>query len=101
MLAEEAWAMCFVAFGFGDSAPNMRERGRTGNGTVYVPMEDIFERLQDREELELQTRCHTRPERGAASTTLSARPSLAVPFAKGLSFEVWAQSFAGKATQQT
>ena len=52
MLSEETWAMCFVEFWFGDAAPNMRERGKKGNGTVFVPMEDIFEWLQDREELE-------------------------------------------------
>ena len=48
-------------FGFGDAAPNMKERGKEGNRKVYVPMEDIFERLQDREELEYHPPSDTVP----------------------------------------
>ena len=44
--------MLFVGFFYGDAVPNVKERGTKGNGTVHVPMEDIFKWLQDREELE-------------------------------------------------
>ena len=52
MFAADTWPKCSVEFFYGDAAPNMKERGMKGNGTVYAPMEDIFEWLQDREELE-------------------------------------------------
>ena len=52
MLSPEAWPKCFVDFFYGDALPNMKERGQKGNYTVYVSLEDLFEWLQDREELE-------------------------------------------------
>ena len=52
MLAPDSWVKCFLEFFYGDAVPNMKERGAKGNRTVYVPLEDIFQWLQDREELE-------------------------------------------------
>ena len=52
MFAADTWPMCSVDVFYGDAAPNMKERGMKGNGTVYVAIKDIFEWLQDREELE-------------------------------------------------
>ena len=52
MFAPETWSKCFLDFFYGDAVPNMPQRGLKGNHTTYVPMEDIFAWLQDREELE-------------------------------------------------
>ena len=52
MFDDDTWPKCCVEFFYGDAVPNMTERGKKGNGTVYVPMQDLFAWLQDREELE-------------------------------------------------
>ena len=83
MLSEETWAMCFIEFGLGDAAPNMKERGKKGNGTVYVPMEDIFEWLQDREELEYHLPSDTVPYEARARSRFD-NPECAAVFGSAL-----------------
>ena len=83
MLSEETWAMCFIEFGLGDAAPNMKERGKKGNGTVYVPMEDIFERLQDLEELEYHLPSDTVPYEARARSRFD-NPECAAVFGSAL-----------------
>ena len=68
MFTPETWAKCFVEFFYGDALPNMKERGRKGNGTTYVAMEDLFAWLQDREELEYQLPSDAVPYRARATS---------------------------------
>ena len=53
----------------------MKEHGQKGNYTVYVSLEDIFERLQDREELETTSR-PMRPRTKRAQRVGSTHPNL-------------------------
>jgi len=55
MFDPQSWTMCFVDFLYGDCTPNMRNR------PVYVPMEEIFPYLQDREELAYALASDTQP----------------------------------------
>ena len=41
MFDEDSWPTCFVEFFYGDAVPNMTERGKKGNGTGCVPMQDL------------------------------------------------------------
>ena len=51
------WTECFTEFWYGDALPNQKERPR------YIPDEDIFKALQDREELEYTLESDERPFR--------------------------------------
>ena len=68
MLAPETWPKCFVEFWFGDALPSMEERGKIGNGTTYVDMGDLFEWLQDREELEYHLPSDETPYKARATS---------------------------------
>ena len=68
MLAPDSWVKCFLEFFYGDAVPNMKERGVKGNHTVHVPLEDIFQWLQDREELEYQLPSDAAPYRARATS---------------------------------
>ena len=58
----------FLEFFYGAAVPNMKERGMKGNRTVHVPLEDIFQWLQDREELEYQLPSDAAPYRARATS---------------------------------
>ena len=78
MFAPDTWPKCFVEFFYGDAVPNMKERGLKGNGTVYVPMEDIFSWLQDREELEYHLPSDEVPYRARASSRFDSPECTAI-----------------------
>ena len=68
MFAADSWPKCFLDFFYGDAVPDMTERGKKGNGTVYVPMEDTFKWLQDREELEYHLPSDAEPYKARATS---------------------------------
>ena len=58
------WTECFTEFGYGDALPNQKDRPR------YIPFEDIFKALQDREELEYTLESDERPFRARGKKPL-------------------------------
>ena len=87
MLAPDSWVKCFVEFFYGDAVPNMKERGMKGNGTVHVPLQDIFQWLQDREELEYMLPSDAVPYRARATSRFDTPEGTAI-FGSVLRYEL-------------
>jgi len=87
MLAPDSWVKCFVDFFYGDAVPNMKERGMKGNGTVHVPLQDIFQWLQDREELEYMLPSDAVPYRARATSRFDTPEGTAI-FGSVLRYEL-------------
>ena len=65
----------------------MKERGMKGNGTVHVPLQDIFQWLQDREELVYQLPSYGMPYRARATSRFDTPEGTAI-FGSVLRYEL-------------
>ena len=102
MLTPEALPKCFVDFFYGDALPNMKEC--RGNYGVYISPKELFEWLQDREELEYHPSSDASPYKARTTSRFYTSEFIAM-FGSVLRhapyFEAQDWCFEGRGTKQT